>query len=119
MLAQRSVVSAPSSPTERVSREVAGKPRVVLEAPPRKSCLSQTKWAWVAPLKLPVVFRVMPSSVATSLPPRSRTPAKAMEGAFYVSWSESVGEFGFGKVTKVVIQDELQDLKGSMSVTAR
>jgi hypothetical protein len=34
------------------------------------------------------------------------------------SWLESVDGFGFRKVTKVMIQDELEDFKGTMPVTA-
>ena len=37
---------------------------------------------------------------------------------FFASWLESVDGFGFRKVTKVMIQDELEDFKGTMPVTA-
>ena len=46
------------------------------------------------------------------------TTTDATGAYLFASWLESVDGFGFRKVTKVMIQDELEDFKGTMPVTA-
>ena len=60
----------------------------------------------------PRLFRAaQPSEVPVGCP-------TAFQQYINASWSESVGRFGFRKVSKVVIQDKLKDFEGTMAVTA-